>query len=308
MTSTALTQLSVCGNRLEELDVSGLFNLQTLRLARNALQNLTGLSHLHRLETLDVRSQRNTQKNAYFATSIMQQSHHARCVMISGNKIADLQLPTACHSIHTLDMSDCGLSLLPSDFGLQLPNLRNVNLNHNALHDIRALANISGLEELHVNGNRIQQLRKTVATLAGLKSLRVLDLRDNPLTLGFYSTTASATTQPSALVSTHEEKSAPLTFGPMSMTTAQNNDWHTLLVPQLDSAIDVAHTDKLDKSTSMRRRVHEIVVTTSCKGLERLDGLRVSRKYLYKDDATWKRLVEIGVLKPSRGHPIAVES
>src|SRR6202012_5859041 len=89
--------------------------------------------------------------------------------------------------------ANCGLANLPENFGLAAPNLRAVNLNFNALKDLRPLLNIKRLTSLFAAGNRLTRLRKTMAVLAKLMHLEVLDLRGNPFTLGFHEPPSSNT-------------------------------------------------------------------------------------------------------------------
>jgi hypothetical protein len=69
---------------------------------------------------------------------------------------------------------------------MKLPNLRTLDLSYNGLRDIRPLAPLSGLVSLKLTGCRIERLRKTVATMGKLEKLLKLDMKDNPLTQGFY--------------------------------------------------------------------------------------------------------------------------
>ena len=77
--------------------------------------------------------------------------------------------------VTALDLS--GMELTDADLGnLQyFPYLQSLKLNHNALHDIGALAGLTALTELELADNTVAD----VAPLAGLKRMKKLVLADN---------------------------------------------------------------------------------------------------------------------------------
>jgi len=285
---TGLVSLSLADCGLRSLDVRMFPHLSTLNLDDNAVADVEGLEALKGLEVLSMRRQVLPQGKSI---SIFDYALEARVVRLSGNTIPTLHPSTSFLSLQHLELASVGLQQLPDDFGLRMPNLRSVNLNFNALKDIRPLLNIQRLEHLSICGNRLNRLRKSVATLAKLTSLRTLDLRDNPVTQGFY--TPSITTQTSMV-----HRSA--------CTTPEGRDEHAGVMelakhtlPRGDSEQDRRHQARLDEDTRLRRRVYELLLAHSCHALEGVDGLRFERSCADVKDDVWQRLIELGVLRKS---------
>ena len=148
------------------------------------------------------------------------------------------------------------------------------------------------LEKMFLAGNRVSRLRRTAAVLDRVgKGLLEVDLRNNPLTLGFYTPQEPP----------REEKRV-VPHGRISKATDDDveHDLHSIgayLMPALDKAADNLSRERLDEDTKLRRRVYEMLVTNGCKALERLDGLDVDRAMVGKRDDVWGRLIDLGVLK-----------
>ena len=173
--------LNSCG--LMTLDVTHFPSLRTLEVDNNSLSTITGLGDLKKLDLLSMCAQ---DLDEGFRIKIFDTPMDAQTIRLSRNTIPDLQLEHAFMSIKHLELSDTGLTILPSNFGIQLPNLRTLDLTYNGLKDIRPLAPLSGLVSLKLAGCRIERLRKTVATVGKFGKLLNLDMKDNPLTQGFY--------------------------------------------------------------------------------------------------------------------------
>ena len=173
--------LNSCG--LMTLDVSHFPSLRTLEVDNNSLSTITGLGDLKKLDLLSMCAQ---DLDEGFRIKIFDTPMEAQTIRLSRNTIPDIQLDHAFMSVKHLELSDTGLTILPSNFGIQLPNLRTLDLSYNGLNDIRPLAPLRGLVSLKLTGCRIERLRKTVATVGKLGKLLKLDIKDNPLTQGFY--------------------------------------------------------------------------------------------------------------------------
>jgi Leucine-rich repeat (LRR) protein len=178
-----LKHLSLRSCGLMTLDVSHFTNLRTLEVDNNSLTAITGLDDLKKLDLLSMCAQDLDEGSRI---EIFDTPMEAQTVRLSRNTIPDLQLNHAFMSVKHIDLSDTGLTILPSNFGTQLPNLRTLDLSYNGLKDIRPLAPLRGLVSLKLTGCRIERLRKTVATVGKLGKLLKLDIKDNPLTQGFY--------------------------------------------------------------------------------------------------------------------------
>lgn len=211
---------------------------------------------------------------------------------LSENHISALTLPHDWFSLSTLELASCGLQELPGDFGLSLPNLRSLNLNFNAIKDLRPLLNIKSLNELHVAGNRLARLRKTTAVLSMLRALETLDLRDNPFSIGFHPKAveqrlvSTANTLPDADNNT-------LAGDERQATVMQ------FLLPPCDATKDAEYFARLDDGTKLRRRVYEMLLANNCGTLVYLDGLHFKREAVLVRDEIWDRLVMLGVLRKS---------
>ncbi|KAL9033309.1 MAG: hypothetical protein Q9214_007576, partial [Letrouitia sp. 1 TL-2023] len=198
---------------------------------------------------------------------------------------------------------------LSEDFGLLCPNIRTLNLNYNALRDLRPLLGIERLESLHLVGNRIARLRRTVTVLERLSQggLKEVDLRGNSVCVGFYvpiSVPLSVHQQQqkkngrSAESQMHLAVSSRLSFREDDEEEEEEEEGERYRLPPADPEADARAREKLDEDTKLRRRVYEILVLARCRRLERLDGLEVKgrRDAVRKKDRVWERLWELGVL------------
>jgi Leucine-rich repeat (LRR) protein len=165
-----------------------------------------------------------------------------------------------------------------------------LNMSFNAITDIRPLLNITRLEKLHVSGNRIARLRKTVAVLARMPHLRKTDLRDNPITHGFYAPVSVVKNTISTVPNDEEQLSEAQLQLQMAMS-------HRL--PNADHATDTEHLARLDEDTKLRRRVYEILLSNGCKNLFTLDGLSFAKDRALIRDSVWERLLKLGVVRKS---------
>ena len=282
-------------NLLESLDVSACRRLRYLDLDQNRLQSLAGLESLVNLDELSLRKQDLAGTHTAFAASVLQQALHCRSLYLSSNALSSLDISNNFHSIQHLELASCGISEIPSDFGLRFPNLRTINLSFNAIKDPRPLLNINNLEQLFLAGNRLARLRKSVATLARFTKLRSLDIRENPFTHGFYAPLANKSTE-TQIISIR---------GPLrhrrhpSLTSQQESRRKANLVPEAGSTADAEHVARLDEDTKLRRRVYELLLANSCKSLDSLDGLVFARQRIMIKDAMFERLIKLGIVRKS---------
>jgi len=205
--------------------------------------------------------------------------------------IPSLDLPTGWTSLHNLNLASCGLHTLPDAFGLCVPNLRCLNLNFNAIKDLRPLLNMGELNTLLAASNRLSRLRKTAAVLSRLSSLENLDLRDNPFTVGFYA-------------KPHEHRlvtaaSSPAPSGDEKNEHSMDAEEEHFTLPPCTRELDATYFSRLDEGTKLRRRVYEMLLTSSCKVLDSLDGKRFVKGDVLVRDGIWERLVVLGVVKKS---------
>ncbi|KAK4992557.1 Protein nud1 [Elasticomyces elasticus] len=287
---TKLQSLSLQRNDLEELDLTSCPALRVLNIDGNRVATIRGLTIPKFLETLSMRSQRLATDNS--PIDILALPIDVRFLYLSNNTIPSLSLPHTLLNLQHLELASCGLHSLPSDFGLKVPNLRTLNLNFNSLKDIRPLLNISRLGELHIAGNRLDRLRKSIAVLGKMSNLKTLDMRDNPFTLGLYAPTTTAASQ--AIVSTRATKQDVAEDDDSAVDVAAQQ----YLLPAINVDADAEHHLRLDDDTKLRRRVYEILLA-GCKELEYCDGLSLDRSRIMIKDGTWEKLVRLGIVKRS---------
>ncbi|GAB7343208.1 hypothetical protein MBLNU457_1273t1 [Dothideomycetes sp. NU457] len=290
--SSRLETIYLEDNLLESLDLSTCPALRYIDIDQNRLRKITGLESLHKLDTLSIRKQDLAGSQASVVSSILQGTLHCRSLYLSSNTIPSLESMAPHHSIENLEAASCGLTTLPADFGLKFPNLRTLNLNFNTIKDPRPLLNILPLENLHIAGNRLSRLRKSVATLAKLTKIRTLDIRDNPLTHGFYP--PSAPTKPASQALTC--RSTPQHQRTRSVEM-QESRMQAYILPAADAKLDDEHLGRLDEDSKLRRRVNELLLANSCKKLQSMDGLVFDRERVMTRDGIFERLVKLGIIK-----------
>ncbi|KAL8705064.1 MAG: hypothetical protein Q9201_001790 [Fulgogasparrea decipioides] len=302
--SRSLEQLQLSDNQLHDLDIGQLPHLRSLNIDRNLIRSVTNLTTHPCLEVLSWREQ-HLDGNSPDASIQYQECHSVRELSLSGNI-----LPTFAPDVHMLnlqhlELASTGLQSLSDDFGVKCPNLRVLNLNFNALTELRPLLGIIKLEKLYLVENRISRLRRTASVLDRIANqLAELDLRQNPLTLGHY----TLQQQPQVV---KEQQLTISCKGPrpeiMDEATLEDLEYRTAyLLPQMDQSNDDATRHRLDEDTKLRRRVYEMLVTLRCANLRRLDGLSLDRKKITSKDGVWERLRELGVIT-SKGTNGALE-
>lgn len=286
-----LTFLSMRNCKLEYLDVSSFPNLRSLNVDDNRLCDVDGIERLRDLVELSMRRQDLPPDEPI---TVFDRPLDARTVRLSGNSIASLHLSCSFLNLQHLELASVGLQELPDDFGFRMPNLRTLNLNFNSLRDIRPILNIHNLKRLSVCGNRLQRLRKSIATLAKVTSLQTLDLRDNPLTQGFYANAASSVSRHTSVV--HRVVGCTEEDEDVLVAEVEKSRYE---LPHGNGEDDQRHRARLDEDTELRRRVYEVLLANSCRALKELDGLCFDRSRAVAKDSVWDRLMELGIIRRS---------
>jgi Leucine-rich repeat (LRR) protein len=276
-TLAGLKYLKLSDNILENIDVSRYPNLRLLYLDRNRLGTVTGLLKTKHMDSISMREQ---QDGCVINSSFLDEAFEVRKLFLSGNLLSNFAPRVDFLNLQYLELANCGLESLPVEFGQMMANVRTLNLNFNALKDLKPLLNIVRLKKLHLAGNRLTRLRKTTNVLAQFTSLTKVDLRNNPLTLGFY---------------------PPVTEKRVVLASAEDEDQDAMLEPFTladgDREKDIAYSRRLDMETKMRRRVFEMLMLGGCVRLKMLDGLAIMREGLDVKDAVWLELVKAGVMQ-----------
>lgn len=121
-----------------------------------------------------------------------------RKIYASGNAICTLNLDLDFLNLQYLELAGVQLTSLQANFGHLVSNVRVLNLNYNAISDLRPLFGIVRLKKLLLVGNRIRSMRKIAAVLECFPALSFLDLRyalDDPECIHeiyFYSRSSSS--------------------------------------------------------------------------------------------------------------------
>lgn len=292
----ALQTFNVSSNRLVTLDVTHMLKLRTLNLDKNSIGCIQGLHRLKDLETLSWREQDRAPGSGLFELHY-QDCHNIQHIYLSNNVLSSFAPSTTFLNLRNLEVASTSLKSLPSDFGHKLPNLRVLNLNFNALRDLRPLLGIVRLQKLFIAGNRISRLRQTATILERLNDqLMEVDLRRNPLTVGFYTPQEQFFKPEKRLVlqdRAHVDGSVE--------EAADVQAAKAYLLPHVDRETDAAARARLDKDTHLRRRVYEMMVVDACPVLRVLDGMEVDRKAVGCRDGVMERLMELGVLMGREG-------
>jgi Leucine-rich repeat (LRR) protein len=273
-TLLSLKYLKLSGNNLERIDVSRYPNLRLLYLDQNRLGTVAGLLKTKHLDSLSMREQH---EDCIIDQSFISDAFEIRKLFLSGNLLTQFEPKTDFLNLQYLELANCGLKSLPEGFGYLIANTRVLNLNYNALSDLSPLAGIMRLKKLHVAGNRLRFLKETGQALSRLPTLALADLRGNPLTVGFYPPVLET-----AMVLHDDTQGEPKATEPYTLVHA-------------DATKVVRYVACLDMQTKMLKRTYEMLVMTSCRRLQILDGLAVDRLAIKAKDKVWEELVNIGV-------------
>lgn len=153
------------------------------------------------------------------------------------------------------------------------PNVRVLNLNYNALTDLRPLAGMSRLVKLNCAGNRIRSVRKLQQALERCRAVKWVDFRSNPLTLGFYP--------------------------PAVMTVARVGEEYAkdpFEVGEADRSEDERHVLRMDMEMRCERRRYWVLLAEACGKLKGVDGLVFERAGVEGEDEVWREMRKKGWL------------
>ena len=146
----AITQFTVPEEAASYQDLANMLHLQTLSIPNGKSGDLSFLSSLQNLESLEISG-----------------------VSLSSDAMAAIASPS---SLQHLSLTDCGISDI-SPLG-NLLNLKTLDLSNNSIRDLSSLSGLSMLEEIILPYNAVD----SISCLASLPSLRKLDVSYNSLT------------------------------------------------------------------------------------------------------------------------------
>ncbi|KAL2116345.1 hypothetical protein VTJ04DRAFT_8512 [Mycothermus thermophilus] len=319
----SLKYLHLDDNKLTTLNVSNIPHLRLLHADRNCLSHISGLSRARKIDSLSLREQHG--ETPLDLPRLLARAYEVRKLYLSGNFLGGGSGSDANKegggftpkvdllNLQLLELANCGLSSLPEDFGLLVPNLRVLNLNMNALSDLAPLRGVARMKRLLVAGNRLANPPAVLEVLSEMKCLAVVDLRDNPLTQGFY-----ASVQMQGAVGLSSKQQMVLRRGKMtrhrrneSVASTATVDGHQprseleqqqhdgqadeeehededskdavggvdpahaaqFALPDQDPDGDARYCARLDMDTRVRRRLYETMVAKRCARVRKLDGL-----------------------------------
>lgn len=278
-----LRTLRLSNNKLRTFNIAAFPVLELLYLDKNKISTLQSFSTAHGLQTLSLREQSESPDILNLAFSTVPE---CRKLYLSSNVCPPgglTQPPLPLLNLQYLEIAACGLSSLPHMFSVTVPNCRVLNLNFNAIKSISPLKGIQRLNKLLLAGNRIARMRETCAMLAKFTALTKIDLRNNPLTIGFY---APANSREHRLVVRDSEDA----YNERDLV-----DPFTL--PDADRVTDEKWTIRLDEATKIKRRMMRLLLAERCGKLLWVDGLEWSRQEVLRLDTVAMKLQEFGILK-----------
>lgn len=278
----SLKYLALSNNSLTSIDLKSMPNLRLLHADRNCLSQLSGFSRARRLDSLSLREQRCEHP---LDLSFLSKAYEVRKLYLSGNLLANFSPQVDFLNLQLLELSNCGLRSLPESLGQMMPNLRVVNLNFNAISDLGPLRFIPRLKRVLAAGNRLNDSASVIDILAEFPQLTTVDLRDNPITQGFY---------------------APLQVLVRQGEEAAADAVDSFTLPGGDAERDATYSRRLDLETRMRRRLYEQVFADSCGRLRTLDGLPLRRDVGELRDAVWAALATQGLVVSEDGSRVDV--
>ncbi|TAQ84929.1 hypothetical protein B7494_g6749 [Chlorociboria aeruginascens] len=273
-----LKYLKLSGNNLESIDVNNYPDLRVLYLDRNRLGTVTGLLKAKHLDSLSLREQ---QEGVVLNMGFLSKAFEVRKLFLSGNFLGTFDPQTEFLNLQYLELANCGLGSLPGHFGQLVANTRVLNLNFNALKDIKPLLGIVRLKKLHLAGNRLSVVKRTMKVLSQFIGISRVDLRNNPLTLGFYPPVV--------------EKQVMK----CNTSTDEPNASKAFKLGDVERERDTKYVARLDMDTKLLRRFFECLALGMCPGLKILDGLNVDRSVLELRDNVWTALFNSDVIAKS---------
>ncbi|KAK4239040.1 hypothetical protein C8A03DRAFT_32895 [Achaetomium macrosporum] len=288
-----LRYLRLDDNKLTSLNIQKLPHLRLLHADRNCLVQISGFSRARRIDSLSLREQRGAAP--LNLPLLLSRAYEVRKLYLSGNLLGSFSPTIDLLNLQLLELANCGLSALPEDVGLMMPNLRVLNLNMNALADLAPLRCVPRLKKLFAVGNRLADPAGVVNVLAGFQHLVVADLRDNPLTQGFY-----APVLQQVRVVVHDKE------GSVNGEVKEFGEEQFMLGDQ-DPARDEKYCARLDMDTRVRRRLYETMIGKRCARVKKMDGLPLKRGVSGKDggegrDVVWLAMAEKGLVKAVAGN------
>lgn len=179
-------------NSLKKLNLEPFPYLRVLKIDGNLLNTVTDIRKLKHLQELSSKCQ----SNGKVVDNIIDESKNVLSLDLSGNANLDLSnyalkfdqiSSNSFLSLTKLVLTAMNLTTIPKNFSNVFPNVRELNLNFNRIHNIDGLAELGNLRRLYLVSNNLTKTENIIQGLTnGRSSLKVLDLRLNPCNVELY--------------------------------------------------------------------------------------------------------------------------
>lgn len=287
----SIRSIKLTENFFSSIDLTPFPSLRIIYMDQNRLgSSVTGLSRLKNLDAVSFRGQTTGQQR------MLGEGQYRECelpiVRLREARKLYLSAPqypldlfsgfrTPFLNLQYLELASAQVSALPKTFGAMIPNVRVLNLNSNAIKDLRPLRPCALLRKLLVAGNRLKNLKMLAGVLEYWPALAYLDVRGNPLTIGFYPAAAAAgaivpVATPGIVAEPGEYEARPFEL------------------PDRAEHGDDEFTKRLDWETRLKRRRWEALVGGKCAKMRSLDGGAFRRDRVFAEDRVWEEMVERG--------------
>lgn len=196
-------------------------------------------------------------------------------------------------NLHKLDLAGLGLEQLPKNFGHYALNLRELNLAFNNISDLTPLQAIPKLGQVFLYKNNVDSITECLNFIKSSEYLQLIDLRENPLTIGFYADVGSKLRDWLTLNERNACKKTPLNWYIQSLSKAFQDYW-------VES--DMKHARNMESYYSERfnKRVgYQGLLVSAGLSLKWLDGTILTSERVVSIKKHWAFILDS--TKSSRG-------
>lgn len=182
-----LRRISLNNNSLyEDVDLSEFPETKEIQLDRCFAENIRHISlYTEKISARYIPEEKSVEGFLRFSL----QSNNLKSLYLTGG-VLPRALPTfkdRFSSVNILDISAMDLEALPKKFSEFFPLLIDLNLNFNRLRNLNGLEKLRHLKQLKLLGNEIRNIEDITDYTSRVRmTLRLLDVRVNPLTTKFY--------------------------------------------------------------------------------------------------------------------------
>lgn len=283
-----LKKLCVKFCNLAELELECFPFLRVLRIDGNRLITLKDqLRKLRFLEELSCKSQ--LAPKSAILRDVFETATEVQSLDMSGNLNVDFELcHKIFHNVTKLTLSAMNLTTLPHNFSDMFPNVRNLNLNFNRLHSIKALSGLTNLKRVHMISNHIDKILTVVESSSRSlrKTLQVLDLRLNEVNIDFYPFVFN---EHELEYSQHIKATSDVDILPIQLETLDDVESFGILYQSLNKSYDqwverdarfleLLKSNPAEHAKVKRRYDYEVIMVSLFPNIKRLDGSLITKE------------------------------